>query len=65
MLLRIAALALGVLELLRPRGIVDFWMNLATEGDDVSLRPWVYTAARIEGVFLVLWALRRSRSGDD
>jgi len=63
MLLRIAALVLGVLELLRPRRVVDFWMNLATEGDDVSLRPWVYTAARIEGVFLVLWALRRSRSG--
>jgi hypothetical protein len=61
MLLRIVALALGLLELLRPRSVVDFWMNLATEGDDVSLRSWVYTAARIEGVVLVLWALRRSR----
>jgi hypothetical protein len=62
MLLRIAALVLGLLELLRPRSVVDFWMNLATSDDEVSLRPWVYTAARIEGVFLVLWALRRSRS---
>jgi len=61
MLLRIAALVLGVLELLRPRGVVDFWMHLATDEDDVSLRPWVYTAARIEGVVLVLWALRRAR----
>jgi hypothetical protein len=61
MLLRIAALALGLLELLRPRSVVDFWMGLATESDDVSLRSWVYTAARIEGVVLVLWALRRSR----
>ena len=63
MLLRIAAFVLGLIELLRPRSVVDFWMNLATSDDDVSLRPWVYTAARIEGVFLVLWALRRSRSG--
>jgi hypothetical protein len=61
MLLRIVALALGLLELLRPRSVVDFWMGLATESDDVSLRSWVYTAARIEGVVLVLWALRRSR----
>jgi len=63
MRLRLAAFVLGLLELLRPRAVVDFWMTLATSDDDVSLRPWVYTAARIEGVFLVLWALRRSRSG--
>lgn len=64
MLLRLVALVLGVLELLRPRRVVDFWMNLAVDDDDVSLRPWVYTAARIEGLFLVLWALRRSRDDD-
>jgi len=61
MLLRLAAFVLGLLELLRPRSVVDFWMGLATD-DDVSLRPWVYAAARIEGVFLVWWAVRRSRS---
>jgi len=61
MLLRLAALVLGVLELLRPRAVVDFWMGLATD-DDASLRPWVYTAARVEGIFLVLWAVRRWRS---
>jgi len=62
MLLRLAALALGLLELLRPRGVVDFWMSLATSEDDVSLRPWVYAAARIEGLVLVVWALRRWRA---
>ncbi|SDZ79147.1 hypothetical protein SAMN04488065_0341 [Haloplanus vescus] len=61
MLLRLAALALGVVELLRPRRVVDFWMALATSDDDVSLRPWVYTAARVEGLCLVVWALRRLR----
>lgn len=60
MLLRLAALAIGIAELLRPRAVVDFWMNLAAD-DDVSLRPWVYAAARIEGLVLVLWALSRLR----
>jgi len=63
MLLRIALLVLGTLEALRPRRFVDFWLNLATEGD-ATPRRWVYTAARIEGVLLVLWALRRGRGGD-
>lgn len=58
MLLRTAALVLGLVQALRPRRVVDFWMNLATEADG-TLRPWVYTAARIEGVVVVVWALRR------
>ncbi|MFC6872728.1 hypothetical protein [Halobellus marinus] len=62
MLLRVAALVIGILELLAPRKVVDFWMSLAAEGD-VDLRSWVYTAARIEGVALVVWALTRGRSG--
>jgi hypothetical protein len=63
MRLRIAALLLGLAELLRPRRVVDFWMNLATDGDG-SPRRWVYTAARIEGLLLVLWAVRRLGSAD-
>lgn len=59
--LRFVALAVGIAQLLRPRAVVEFWMALATD-DDVSLRPWVYAAARIEGLVLVLWALRRVRS---
>ncbi|MFU1779904.1 hypothetical protein ACM16X_00850 [Haloarcula japonica] len=65
MVLRLALLALGVLELLRPRKVVDFWMGLATTGgDEINLRPWVYSAARVEGALLVLWVLRRRRSGE-
>ena len=64
MAFRLALLALGVLELLRPQKVVDFWMGLATtNGDEIDLRPWVYSAARVEGALLVLWVLRRSRSG--
>ena len=73
MLLRTAAVVFGVLELLRPRRVVDFWMGVATVGDtDVEVRSWVYTAARLEGVALLVWGLRgcprrsdESRSGAD
>ncbi|MHC3379038.1 hypothetical protein [Haloarcula argentinensis] len=65
MVLRLALLALGVFELLRPRKVVDFWMGLATtDGDEINLRPWVYSAARVEGALLVLWVLRRRRGGE-
>jgi hypothetical protein len=60
MALRLVLLVLGVLELLRPRMVVDFWVGLAaTNSDEIDLRPWVYSAARVEGVLLVLW-----RSGE-
>ncbi|MFD1586151.1 hypothetical protein ACFR9U_04090 [Halorientalis brevis] len=57
--------ALGLLELLVPRRVVDFWMDRAvTPESDFELRPWVYTAARIEGLAIVLWALTQGRRGD-
>ncbi|WP_336025270.1 hypothetical protein [Halobellus salinisoli] len=65
MVLKVLALVVGVLELLVPRQLVDFWMNLASADDDVELRSWVYTAARIEGVVLVLWALKGCCSRSD
>lgn len=62
MLLRLGLLVLAVVELLWPRQLVDFWMDVATRnGDDVELRSWVYTVARAEGVVLLLWALRPRR----
>ncbi|RDZ99085.1 hypothetical protein DEQ92_20970 [Haloferax sp. Atlit-6N] len=65
MLLRAAALALGIAELLAPRRITDFWVGLATRGE-AEVKSWVYTVARIEGALLVLWALKglTSRSTD-
>ncbi|MFC7080899.1 hypothetical protein [Halorussus caseinilyticus] len=61
MVVRTVMLAIGVVELLFPRRMVDFWMNLATESGDVTLRPWVYTAARVEGVVILVWLLARGR----
>lgn len=58
MLLRLCLAVLGLAELVWPRRTVDFWMDLATaSGQDVELRPWVYAAARIEGVLILLWVL--------
>lgn len=67
MVLRVILLALGALELLRPRKLVDFWMRLAANGDqDVELRSWVYAAARLEGLCILLWLfLQRSTDDDD
>ncbi|MDS0299513.1 hypothetical protein NDI76_12245 [Halogeometricum sp. S1BR25-6] len=64
MVLRTLALTLGVVELLRPKQVVDFWMRLATRGD-ATPRRWVYAAARVEGLSLVLWALTRRSDGGD
>jgi hypothetical protein len=58
-MLRLLALLVGLLELVAPREMVNFWLSLAvTDESDAELRPWVYTAARVEGAALVLWALR-------
>ena len=66
MVVRLALLALGVLELLFPRRVVDFWMHRAVEGDEeVALRPWVYTMARVEGIVIVFWILTRRAGRDD
>jgi len=66
MLLRLVAVVVALFELLAPRRTVDLWMSLATaDGEDVELRPWVYTAARVEGAALLLWALRPRGSGDE
>jgi hypothetical protein len=63
-MLRLLALLVGLAELLAPRKMVNFWLSLAvTPESDAEARPWVYTAARVEGVALVWWALRAGGSG--
>ncbi|WP_248896822.1 hypothetical protein [Haloplanus halobius] len=54
-------LVIGVLEAIYPHRVVDFWLSLALD-DDGEPRRWVYTAARIEGVLIVLWTVRRWRA---
>ncbi|WP_257300728.1 hypothetical protein [Haloarchaeobius sp. FL176] len=59
MFLRTFLALVGLAELLAPRRVVDFWMRLAATSDDVELRRWVYTAARLEGLAILLWLLTR------
>ncbi|MFC7098902.1 hypothetical protein [Halobaculum marinum] len=68
MVFKTLLLAIGLWEALKPREMVDFWMRVAAKGDqDVELRPWVYSVARLEGIVIVLWSLSRllRRSDDD
>lgn len=65
MALQLPLALLGLAELVAPRKVVDFWMDLAvTDDSEVELRSWVYTAARIEGILVLLWVFSR-RGGDD
>jgi len=65
MALQIPLALLGLAELLVPRKVVDFGMDLAvTEDSEIELRPWVYTAARVEGLLILLWVFARAR-GDE
>lgn len=62
MLGRLVLVAIAVVELLFPRQLVDFWMDLASERDEgVELRPWVYTVTRVEGLAILVWVLSRVR----
>jgi hypothetical protein len=59
MILRIALAVFGVVELLFPRRLVDFMMDVTTTGETTyEFKPWVYTLARVEGLVFVLVALR-------
>lgn len=60
MAFKLALAVLGVVELLYPRRVVDYWMRRAVNGDqEVELRSWVYTAARLEGLVILLWLVSR------
>lgn len=55
---------LGLLELLFPRQVVDAAIRLTVDVDgDVQPKPWLYSAARVEGATLVGLALWRHFCG--
>ncbi|GAA0198803.1 hypothetical protein [Haladaptatus pallidirubidus] len=62
MLVRLLLTVFGVFEFLFPQNVVDFGMKHSIkDGSDVEVQPWVYTVARIEGLVITLWALRRGK----
>lgn len=50
---------LGLLELLAPRRVVDVSTRLAYDNPgDFTVKPWVVTAVRLEGLAFLLLAIR-------
>jgi hypothetical protein len=55
---RLALLVFGVVEALFPRRVVDAFTRLGYEHpDEFEPKPWLVSAARVEGVLLALAAL--------
>jgi len=67
-MLRALLAAFGLVELLFPDKLVAAVTRLAYEdGDEMTAKPWVTTAARVEGATFLLVALvgLRGRCGGD
>ncbi|GGJ15492.1 hypothetical protein GCM10008995_26660 [Halobellus salinus] len=66
MLIRIVLATLGVLELLFPRRLTDYVMNVTTVGEATyEYKSWVYSIARIEGLVFILAAIRLGKDPDE
>jgi hypothetical protein len=68
MVIRIILAGFGVLELLFPREVIDFMMDVTTTTEPTyEFKSWVYTLARVEGVAFLLiafwWGKNRSDEG--
>lgn len=69
-MIRLLMALFGIVELLFPDRLVDTLTRIAyEEGDEMQAKPWVTTAARVEGATLILLALfvvgKRCGGGDD
>ncbi|MFC4359878.1 hypothetical protein ACFO0N_18180 [Halobium salinum] len=62
MVLGLALALLALAELFAPKRVVEFWLRVAVSNPDtVEVRPWLYALARLEGVVILLWLVRRRR----
>jgi hypothetical protein len=66
MVIRIVLAVLGVLELLFPRRLTDYVMDVTTVGEATyEYKPWVYNLARLEGLVFILIAVRWGKNRDE
>lgn len=66
MVIRIVLAVLGVLELLFPRRLTDYVMDVTTVGETTyEYKPWVYNLARLEGLVFILIAVRWGKNRDE
>ena len=65
MILRIILAVFGFIELLFPRKVVQYMMDVTTTGETrYEFKSWVYKLARLEGLSLVLIALWLGKNQD-
>ncbi|ALG82014.1 hypothetical protein HLASA_1119 [Halanaeroarchaeum sulfurireducens] len=63
MILRIVLAVFGLIELLFPRQVIDYMMDITTtEEATFEFKPWVYKLARLEGFAFVLIAFWWSKN---
>lgn len=67
MVIRILLALFGVIELVFPKQVIDYLMDVTTAGEPTyEFEPWVYRLARLEGLAFVLlafwWGKRQSPS---
>lgn len=56
------AAIVGLIELLAPKQVANFWLaTCCKNSEEIELRSWIGTAVRIEGLMLLGWALWDSR----
>ena len=66
MRLRLVVAVFGIVEVLFPRKVVDYMMDVSTTAETTyELKPWVYGLARLEGLVFVLVAFWWSKNPDD
>jgi len=66
MRLRLVLAVFGIVEVLFPRKVVDYMMDVSTTAETTyELKPWVYGLARLEGLVFVLVAFWWSKNPDD
>lgn len=63
---RLLLAAFGLAELAFPKPVVEYLTRLAYESpEEFEIKPWVVTAARVEGLVLLALAVRGCRCGSD
>lgn len=66
MMLRIVLAVFGIIELLFPRKVVDYMMDVTTTAETTyEFKPWVYSLARLEGLAFVLVAFWWGKNRDE
>ncbi|WP_338742255.1 hypothetical protein [Haloplanus salilacus] len=62
MSIRAILVLFGVIEMVMPKRVVDYIMKLSTKGTpEYEFKSWVYLLARLEGLVIVVLALRYGR----